>query len=54
MTEYSIDELRIPRAVGAAGWDDFVEMTRVRNEIETASVGSDLLGFPPEELLPRW
>src|ERR1700712_902981 len=54
MAEFSIDELRIPKAVGAAGWDDFVEMTRVRNEIETAAVGSSQLGFPPEELLPRW
>ena len=54
MTEYSIDELRIPRAVGAAGWDDFVEMTRVRNEIEAATVGTTELGLPAEELLPRW
>jgi GNAT superfamily N-acetyltransferase len=29
-------------------------MTQVRNEIEAAAVGSAELGFPPEELLPRW
>jgi GNAT superfamily N-acetyltransferase len=49
-----ITEFAIPRSVGAPGWDDFVEMTRVRNDIEAASVGSHLLGFSPEELLPRW
>jgi GNAT superfamily N-acetyltransferase len=54
VTAYSIEELQIPRTIGAAGWDDFVEMTRVRNEIEAAAVGSAELGFPPEELLPRW
>jgi GNAT superfamily N-acetyltransferase len=54
VTKFSIEELRIPPAIGEAGWDDFVEMTRVRNEIEAASVGNDLLGFPPDELLPRW
>ena len=54
MASVEVDELVVPLAVGASGWDDFVEMTRVRNEIEAASVGSELLGFPPEELLPRW
>jgi GNAT superfamily N-acetyltransferase len=54
MAQFSIDELEIPRGVGAEGWDDFVEMTRVRNQIEAVAVGSSQLGFPPEELLPQW
>jgi GNAT superfamily N-acetyltransferase len=54
VADFAIDELRIPRAIGEAGWDDFVEMTRVRNEIEAATVGTPELGFSPEELLPRW
>jgi GNAT superfamily N-acetyltransferase len=54
VTDFSIEELRIPAAIGEAGWDDFVEMTRVRNEIEAATVGTPELGFSPEELLPRW
>ncbi|HEY5230478.1 MAG TPA: GNAT family N-acetyltransferase, partial [Galbitalea sp.] len=54
MADFAIAELRIPRAIGEPGWDDFVEMTRVRNEIETATVGTDELGVTPEELLPRW
>jgi GNAT superfamily N-acetyltransferase len=54
VADFAIDELRIPRAIGEAGWDDFVEMTRVRNEIEAATVGTPELGLSPEELLPRW
>jgi GNAT superfamily N-acetyltransferase len=54
MADFSIEELAPPSAVGAPGWDDFVEMTRVRNEIEAIAVGGTQLGFPPEELLPRW
>jgi GNAT superfamily N-acetyltransferase len=54
VADVNVDELPIPRAVGAEGWDDFVEMTRVRNEIEATTVGTDVLGFPPDELLPRW
>jgi GNAT superfamily N-acetyltransferase len=51
---FSIEELQLPRAIGATGWEDFVEMTRVRNEIEAAAVGTSELDYPPEELLPGW
>src|ERR1700729_3135118 len=54
MAEFSIEEFTVPRAVGDPGWDAYVEMTHVRNEIEAAAVGSYQLGFDPEELLPRW
>jgi GNAT superfamily N-acetyltransferase len=54
VSKFTIEELQIPLAIGAAGWDDFARMTEVRNEIEAAAVGSSELGFPPEELLPRW
>jgi GNAT superfamily N-acetyltransferase len=54
VADFSIEELSIPHSVGAAGWNDFVEMTRVRNEIEAATIGTDELGLSPEELLPRW
>ena len=54
MATISIDELVPPRAIGETGWGDFVEMTRVRNEIEAAAVGTPLLAFAAEELLPRW
>ncbi|MBC7518931.1 MAG: GNAT family N-acetyltransferase [Microbacteriaceae bacterium] len=33
---------------------DFIEMTRVRNEIEAEMVGSDDLAVEPGELLPGW
>jgi GNAT superfamily N-acetyltransferase len=54
VAEFSIEELSIPRGIGATGWDDFVEMTRVRNEIEATTIGTEELGLSPEELLPRW
>jgi GNAT superfamily N-acetyltransferase len=54
VADFSIEELSIPRGVGAVGWDDFVEMTRVRNEIEATTIGTEELGLSPEELFPRW
>jgi GNAT superfamily N-acetyltransferase len=54
VADFSIEEFVVPRAAHDAGWDDYVEMTHVRNEIEAAAVGSPQLGFDPEELLPRW
>ncbi|MGO4691847.1 GNAT family N-acetyltransferase [Glaciibacter sp. 2TAF33] len=51
---FTIDELSIPDRPGAEGWDDFVAMTRVRNEIETAGYGNAELSYSAEELLPIW
>ncbi|WP_166791646.1 GNAT family N-acetyltransferase [Cryobacterium frigoriphilum] len=52
--EFTIDELTIPEASGAAGWNDFVAMVAVRNTVDTEAYASDELAFTPEELLPVW
>jgi GNAT superfamily N-acetyltransferase len=54
MEQFTIEELPIPEALDGAGGADFVEMTRVRNEIEAASVGNFDLAMTPEELLPEY
>ena len=67
MITFTIDELEIPAALTgpsqslpspAAGLPSpaagFVEMTRVRNEIEAEIVGSRDLAVEPEEILPGW
>jgi GNAT superfamily N-acetyltransferase len=54
MSAFSVTELEIPTEVGAPGWDDFVEMTEMRNAIETGAIGSRELAFDAVELLPRW
>jgi GNAT superfamily N-acetyltransferase len=54
MTGFTIDELIVPEAIDAPGGADFVEMTRVRNEIEADSAGTYDLAVHPEELLPLW
>ncbi len=54
MSGLTIEELAIPESVDDADAGDFVEMTRVRNEIEADTVGSFDLAFTPRELLPAW
>lgn len=56
MTEitFSIDELTVPAAPGAAGWNDFVAMVAVRNAVDAEAYGNDELEFTAEELLPIW
>ncbi|MFC5928569.1 GNAT family N-acetyltransferase [Cryobacterium melibiosiphilum] len=56
MTEisFTVDELTVPTAPGAAGWNDFVAMVAVRNTVDAEAYGSDELDFTPEELLPVW
>jgi GNAT superfamily N-acetyltransferase len=47
---FTIDEIAVPPVVT----DDWVEMVRVRNEIEADAVGNYDLAFEPAELLPPW
>ena len=54
LARFTIDELRIPERPGADGWDDFVAMTLVRNDVETAGYGTGELSYSAEELLPLW
>jgi GNAT superfamily N-acetyltransferase len=54
MSGLTIQELTIPASVDDADASDFVEMTRVRNEIEAATVGSFDLAYTSRELLPAW
>jgi GNAT superfamily N-acetyltransferase len=51
---FTIDELDIPAAPGAPGWDDFVAVTGVRNRVESEGYGTDELSYSAEELLPVW
>ncbi len=54
MSRLTIEELTIPASVDDADAGDFVEMTRVRNEIEADTAGSFDLACTPRELLPAW
>jgi GNAT superfamily N-acetyltransferase len=49
---FTIDELRIPSSVDDPGAAEFVEMVDVRNAIETAILGSDVMAHTTRELLP--
>lgn len=51
---FEIAVLEIPEGTGAPGFADFAEMTRVRNAIETQVMGTDVLNYAPEDLLPHW
>ena len=52
--EFTAEELAIPEAPGAAGWNDFAAMVAVRNAVHAETYGTDELDFTPEELLPVW
>lgn len=52
--ETTIEEMAIPASVDAEDAADFIEMTRVRNEIEADIVGNFDLAYTPTELLPAW
>ncbi|HEU4808103.1 MAG TPA: GNAT family N-acetyltransferase [Homoserinimonas sp.] len=54
MSNVAIDELQIPQGLDGPGGSAFIEMTRVRNDIEAAAVGSYDLAMTPEELLPEY
>lgn len=52
--DFVVDEVVIPSTIDAPNASDFIEMTRVRNEIEAESVGSWDLAYEAAELLPSW
>lgn len=54
MNDVAIDELQIPQTLDGPRGSAFIEMTRVRNDIEAAAVGSYDLAMTPEELLPEY
>lgn len=55
MTAFTIDELRIPDAVGAPGWHDFAAAVVVRNVVENEPYGGgDDMSYTADELLPGW
>src|SRR5690554_4451513 len=54
MTDFEIDELLPPHTLDGAAGADFIEMTRVRNDVEAAAVGNYDLAMAPEELLPEY
>jgi GNAT superfamily N-acetyltransferase len=52
---FTIDELTIPATIDdSPEAADFIEMVRVRNEIEAETVGNYDLSYEPAELLPGW
>lgn len=54
MGHFRIDELVIPASIDASDAADFIEMTRMRNEVEADIVGNYDLAVEPVELLPVW
>lgn len=54
MTDLTIEELTIPASITDPDAADFIEMVRVRNEIEADVVGSRDLAYEPAELLPHY
>jgi GNAT superfamily N-acetyltransferase len=51
---FSIGELAIPASIDTPDAADFVEMTRVRNQVGAEATGSPELAARPDELLARW
>ena len=51
---FEISEVVIPSSIGVSEAADFIEMTRVRNEIEADAVGNYDLAFEADELLPGY
>ena len=49
-----IERLHIPERIDAPDAADFIEMVRVRNEIEADLVGNHDLAYTPAELLPAY
>ncbi|MEO6504541.1 MAG: GNAT family N-acetyltransferase [Terrimesophilobacter sp.] len=52
MSDFTIDELTVPASVESAEAADFIQMSRVRNEIEALALGTHELAYEPAELLP--
>ncbi|MBG6057734.1 GNAT superfamily N-acetyltransferase [Cryobacterium sp. MP_M5] len=51
---FTLDELAIPAAHGAPGWDDFEAAAQVAATVEAEGYGSTELAFSAAELLPGW
>lgn len=47
-----IRDLDVPVDASSPSWNDFVGMVRVRNAVDEAVLGSEVLSLTPEELLP--
>jgi GNAT superfamily N-acetyltransferase len=54
MSGFSIDELRIPEAVDAPGWGDFVRAVEVGNAVDAISFGTPDIAYEPAEELPSF
>ncbi|MHA6667569.1 GNAT family N-acetyltransferase [Homoserinimonas sp. A447] len=54
MADFEIDELLPPQTLDGPAGADFIEMARVRNDVEAAAVGNYDLAMKPEELLPEY
>lgn len=54
MTAFTIDQIVIPATIDAPDAADFIEMTRVRNDVEADTFGNHDLAYEPAELLPEW
>lgn len=49
-----IDEVSVPAGPGAPGWADFAAAVAVRNTVESAAYGTDVLNVTAEEVFPAW
>jgi len=54
MSDFTVEQLAIPDAVGGEGWDDFAAMVRLRNDIIATITGDRDMDIEPREGLPRW
>lgn len=54
MTEFTIEELAIPRRIGDAAWEDFAAGIEARNAAEVRGFGTPEVAYPPEELHIHW
>jgi GNAT superfamily N-acetyltransferase len=51
---FTVDELPIPDAVGAPGWDDFVRTVDVGNVVDVESFATPDIAYEPAEELPSF
>jgi len=53
MPNFTVEESTIPAAVGADGWDEYVEMIALRNAVVLEASGTPS-AWTAEDLLPSW
>jgi GNAT superfamily N-acetyltransferase len=51
---FVVEELAVPAAVGAAGWDDFVAGVRAGHRSDAVAFGTSERDYEPEEELPHF